>query len=120
MNAWFRVLWLFITGKRHQARSLAIMKIQRLMKRYYAIKKNTGFFVMEEEWDYLLVLDACRYDYFAEEYPKFLHGELQKKRSRGSSTSDWLLKNFTGALENDFFLDIHFGKSLYKNHSAMM
>jgi hypothetical protein len=92
---WFKILWLFATGKRQKARSLFIIKTQRLLKRYYSLRKNTGIFVVDEPWDCLIILDACRYDYFAREYHKFLQGDLQKRRSRGSSTSDWLLKNFT-------------------------
>lgn len=48
--------------------------------------------VMKEEWDYLLVLDACRYDYFE----KFnnLNGDLCKRISLGSDTQEWIEKNF--------------------------
>ncbi len=49
--------------------------------------------VMSEDWDYLIVLDACRYDYF-EKY-NFLDGELQKKVSLGCNTKEWVEKNFT-------------------------
>ncbi len=104
MTAWFKIIWLFVTGKRKEARSLSILKIQRLLKRYYAIRKNTGFVVMDEQWDCLIILDACRYDYFEREYSKFLQGDLQKRRSRGSSTSDWLLKNFTGSYSDTVYV----------------
>lgn len=46
------------------------------------------------DWDYLIVLDACRYDIFKEEYPEFLEGELSKKKSRGAATPEWLWKTF--------------------------
>ncbi len=46
------------------------------------------------DWDYLIILDACRYDVFAEVYDDYLSGELTKKKSRGSSTLDWLFNNF--------------------------
>jgi hypothetical protein len=47
------------------------------------------------DWDYLIVLDACRYDYFEEHYDDFLEGNLEKKRSKGTQTPEWLRKTFT-------------------------
>ena len=47
------------------------------------------------EWDYLIVLDACRYDYFEKHYDDFLKGNLEKKRSKGTQTPEWLRKTFT-------------------------
>lgn len=53
---------------------------------------------MEEDWDYLVILDACRYDYFQKIYRKYLGGELELKkvRSPGSHTLEWAKKVFTG------------------------
>ncbi|QLG26032.1 hypothetical protein HUG10_00055 [Halorarum halophilum] len=51
--------------------------------------------VVEEEWDYLVVLDACRYDFFEELYDEYLDGTLEKRRSRGSATPEWAAKTFT-------------------------
>ena len=50
--------------------------------------------VMKESWDYLIVLDACRYDYFKLEYEKFFHGELENRVSLGSATPEWCRKQF--------------------------
>ena len=52
--------------------------------------------VMKEKWDYLIILDACRYDYFASLYKEFFHGELEKRISTGSSTPEWCLRQFKG------------------------
>jgi len=49
-----------------------------------------------EQWDILIVLDACRYDYFREEYEKFLEGKLIKAWSPASGTTPWLKKTFGG------------------------
>ena len=35
--------------------------------------------IVKEKWDYLIILDACRYDYFQDVYKKYLQGELFKK-----------------------------------------
>lgn len=54
--------------------------------------------IMEEEWDYLIILDACRFDYFEQIWKKYfkgeLKGELTKKISVGSSTREWRDNSF--------------------------
>ncbi len=51
--------------------------------------------IINEEWDNLIILDACRYDTFKELYNKDkLKGKLEKRFSQGSNTNEWLQKNF--------------------------
>jgi len=50
--------------------------------------------IMKEQWDYLIILDACRYDYFDRLYRKYFHGRLTKKISTGSCTNEWRDKSF--------------------------
>jgi hypothetical protein len=52
--------------------------------------------VMDQEWDHLLVLDACRYDYFEEMHGGYLDGTLRLVTSCGSNTAEWRDRNFTG------------------------
>lgn len=52
--------------------------------------------IIEEDWDNLLILDACRYDFFEKVYKDYLpDGKLEKRRSKGSNTPEWLKNNFT-------------------------
>lgn len=51
--------------------------------------------IMEEDWDYLIILDACRYDYFAGMVRSYFSGKLEKRVSSGTGTLEWLKKNFT-------------------------
>lgn len=60
---------------------------------YYRLKGHEGIDVVEEDWDYLIILDACRYDVFRD--VNRIEGELQKKTSKASATDEWLRKNFT-------------------------
>lgn len=53
-----------------------------------------GLEVFDEDWDTLVVLDACRYDMFEQE--NFIEGTLSAKTSRGSATSEWLRANLDG------------------------
>jgi hypothetical protein len=60
--------------------------------------------VMEENWDYLLILDACRYDYFKDVYKKYFSGEFKKGISLGSTTSEWLEKSFPDNYQNIIYI----------------
>lgn len=57
--------------------------------------------VTNERWDYLIILDACRYDYFEQVYRKYLNGHLAKKISVGACTNEWRDKSFP-----DYYDDI--------------
>lgn len=57
--------------------------------------KPAGIEVIEQDWDTLIVLDACRYDAFAEIEPYLpLDGHLEKAVSKGTNTRQWLEENF--------------------------
>lgn len=64
-----------------------------LLRNYFNFLPNKGFKITEKEWDYLIVLDACRFDYFQK--INDLKGKLKKAYSLGSSTLEWRNKNFT-------------------------
>lgn len=55
---------------------------------------ENGVEVFDEDWDTLVVLDACRYDMF--ESTSQLEGTLTSKYSQGSATAEWLQANFDG------------------------
>lgn len=61
---------------------------------YKRLKGNRGLYVLNEPWDYLLILDACRFDHFQE--VNTITGQLKPVISRGSSTKEWALENFQG------------------------
>jgi hypothetical protein len=60
----------------------------------YRSENPIGIDVFEEDWDTLVVLDACRYDMF--ESTSQLDGTLLSRISKGSSTVEWLQANFDG------------------------
>ena len=78
----------------------------------YAEKPNTPEFnIFEKDWDNLLILDACRLDLYEE-----VRGETEGRTSLGSSTAEFVEKNFS---EGDFS-DIvyvtgnpHFSKKIF-------
>ena len=56
------------------------------------VRGKSGVRVMDADWDNLLILDACRYDIFEEQYE--LDGTLRPVISRGSHTGQFLKNNF--------------------------
>ncbi|ODR80575.1 hypothetical protein BG842_03890 [Haladaptatus sp. W1] len=63
---------------------------RRLNKREY---NTDGIDVIDEDWDNLLILDACRYDMFKDN--STLPGRLESRYSRGSTTVEFLRANFS-------------------------
>ena len=61
---------------------------------FFFLPWNKGIKVMEEDWDYLIVLDGCRYDYF-KILNNIIPGKLEKKFSVGPATGTWILRNFS-------------------------
>jgi hypothetical protein len=59
----------------------------------YRHDADDGIAVMEQEWDNLLILDACRYDLFEAHHD--FPGTLRKVRSRGSQSREFMERNFT-------------------------
>jgi hypothetical protein len=67
---------------------------------------------LESDWDYCVVLDACRYDVFSELYDEYLDGRLEKRRTNGSSTPEWAYRTFTGDHDIAYFSGNPFINSL--------
>lgn len=59
---------------------------------------HDGIDVMVRDWDHLIVLDACRYDAFVDYVSEDddIDGTVERVTSRGSTTIEWLNRNFTG------------------------
>jgi hypothetical protein len=58
--------------------------------------------VTKEKWDFLVILDACRYDYFERNYKDFFkNGHLTLRQTLGTSTNEWRDLTFV-----DYYKDI--------------
>ena len=69
------------------------------------MKKLNPVHIMQEEWDYLIVLDACRYDYFEKLWEEYLpKGQLTCRQSVGSATKEWRNKSFTEYYEDVVYI----------------
>lgn len=67
------------------------------LNRPFAARRNPqsdGIAVMDEDWDNLLILDACRYDMF--ERVNELPGTLRCRVSKGSESRQFMRRNFAG------------------------
>jgi len=84
------------------------MKTKKEIKRmaYYKVDGENRNLV-EEDWDFLIILDACRFDFFKELYmKKYKHigGNLKKAISPVTFTTDWLDKNFKGFYDDIVYI----------------
>ncbi len=60
---------------------------------------TTGIDIFGEDWDNLILLDACRYDIFAEEAD--LPGQLDSRESRAAATPEFIDANFLDRTQHD-------------------
>lgn len=65
----------------------------------FRLHHGEGVRVMEEDWDTLILLDACRYDMFADRVP--FEGELKSRISLGSTSEEFLRQNFEDSEHHD-------------------
>lgn len=93
---------LLLQGRTKEARIKALRKHLNLMKRFYNRRSHQGVNIINEVWDYLIILDACRYDDFAR--LNWLEGRLEKRISRGTNSNEWLVKNFTGYYSDTVYI----------------
>jgi len=107
-----------------------------IVSKYFTFKSNNGTYLLNENWDNLIILDACRYDVFEEKYKNLkVRGILEKRISRGSATREFLIENFKDrycsnivyittnpfvytALNDPFFKTIHLWKSHWDNKTG--
>lgn len=71
--------------------SLLVRPLTWLNVSYHFSRK---YAVLEDTWDYLIILDACRFDTFKK--INTIPGKLSKKTSKGTHTVEWSKKNFEG------------------------
>ncbi|MFH1785862.1 MAG: hypothetical protein ABH842_05525 [Candidatus Micrarchaeota archaeon] len=83
---WTNFRWLYFNFQ-----TFFLSKVYKLLNR----NKNNGIKIVDQEWDNLIILDACRYDSFSNALNEIeLKGKLEKVVSQGSSTLEFLTKNF--------------------------
>lgn len=61
--------------------------------------KSQKDLIHKKHWDVLVILDACRYDFFEELYRDYFDGDLRKVKSPASCTNGWIRKTWIG--DND-------------------
>jgi hypothetical protein len=65
----------------------------------FRARYGEGTHVVAEDWDTLILLDACRYDMFADVAD--LDGQLESRISRGSTSEEFLAQNFGDGTYHD-------------------
>ena len=82
------------TGVRNPRK--VMFELNRLLS---AVRGQRPIDVMAEDWDNLIILDACRYDLFDD--LNMIKGDLSAVISGGSSTSEFLRHNFDNTVFTD-------------------
>jgi len=70
----------------------AAFVLKPLYNQYFNMQYGAGTDVMGEDWDILILLDACRFDDF--EAVDQLSGELESRISRGVDSDEFIRENF--------------------------
>lgn len=73
-------------------------ELRRLVSRHaFRMTHGRGIDVVERDWDTLVILDACRYDYFSERIERVeVSGDLSAVISRGPESWIFINNNFAG------------------------
>ena len=76
----------------------------KINKKFHGRSNNKGYYedgmdIFSEDWDNLIILDACRYDIFDQEAD--LAGDLQRRHSRATATKQFITANFSDRVLND-------------------
>ncbi len=99
----FRLLKMFIKKKDPYLPKRILRGIyENSLRLIFKLIKHKGIRIVEEDWKYLVILDACRFDEFKR--MSKLQGILRKKISAGSNTPEWIRKNFTKRHEDIIYI----------------
>lgn len=60
--------------------------------------------LIESNWKFLIILDACRYDAFLSLYKLFFSGNLVMLNSPGSCTTEWFVNTFKKRFEDVIYI----------------
>ena len=73
------------------AKYVKLHRLYMMLQKKLATSKFKGIKVVDEDWDYLIILDACRYDVFAQ--VNNIPGKLSRVYSLAPNTQYWLIEN---------------------------
>ncbi len=69
--------------------------------------ENQTPLILAKDWDILCIFDACRFDYFEEQYGDHLEGSLQRVRSPASCTFDWVKATLLDGFSDVIYVSAH-------------
>ncbi|WP_277542849.1 hypothetical protein [Haloarcula laminariae] len=79
--------------------SIILGEINRVCTRFNSkynkkYQSSNGIYIMDEDWDNLILLDGCRFDTFSD--VNHIGGELESRVSRASESLPFMKENFEG------------------------
>ncbi|WP_152422008.1 hypothetical protein [Natrialba chahannaoensis] len=72
---------------------------EKILKSYYSLFNNNSWSLIEEDWDNIIILDACRYDMF--EDLNSIDGQLESRWTYSSNTPEYIENNFVDETYNN-------------------
>ncbi|CAJ53621.1 AlkP-core domain protein [Haloquadratum walsbyi DSM 16790] len=85
----------FFRWFKNNAYYLVYLQLRRVNQWWHNVSSKSGSLdVMSENWDVLIIVDACRYDYFDSVHD--FDGKLSKKLSPGSMSQEFINESFQG------------------------
>jgi len=78
---------------------LVLNRVYHQTRNGYEYNRDGVDVIDDEDWDNLIILDACRYDEYEELTP--FEGDVETRTSRGSSSSQFVYGNFNGKRRHD-------------------
>lgn len=76
-----------------EAHRIMSKPVHWIHSKYFNMKYNNGIDIMSQDWDNLIILDACRYDYFKDQ--DIINGDLDQVVSKGHKSYYFIKKNFS-------------------------
>lgn len=83
----------------YELKRLASLPFYSGYSRYYNMKYENGCEIMAEDWDNLILIDACRHDYFIAQ--NWIDGKLKTVTSKGKRSWEFMQGNFQGRKLHD-------------------
>lgn len=76
-----------------------VHSIGKYQKPLWEVIRGSGVDIINRDWDNLIILDACRFDYFQEQNQ--ISGELSSVLSQGGHSWEFMKENFIGRKLHD-------------------
>jgi len=94
-------IWMTMIINKYYMLRIASMLLQKTYRGYLSRLPSQKKLVHQRQFDVLIILDACRYDFFENTVWSYLDGKLMPVKSPASVTIDWLRRTWANRRWDD-------------------